>query len=272
MSQNAIIARALLRVVLWRILLAELAGLALLLGTFLVTDSLALLSQFARQGCLIAGALIETLIVRVAIRSIREQYEFGMEKLERSCQLILGLILMSAGAAILAGLSGAGLHRGTADAALAATCHAAWLLWAWPALAPRSATRPVALLVQLLLTLAALSPDAGAARLADLAAATAVALLAICQGTGVLYGSLRDLLDYPAGRARVEQALQTLAAGGLDRATLRRVRSREAEDRLFLHLHVAADEAPAALAARLARAKAALDATRQNVDVVFSLA
>jgi len=272
MSQNVVIERALLRVVLLRVLAAEFAGLAFLLAAFLLADSLALLAQFARHGCLVLGALVETLVVRVALRSIREQYEFGMEKLERSCQLILGLILIGAGGAILAALPSAGAVRQLpTEAALAAVCHAAWIFWAWHALAPRSATRPVAIAVQVLLTLAALSPDAGAARLADAAAAGLVAALSIAQGGRVLFDSLRDLLDYPASEARVQQAMHTLVAAGLERRLVREWRSREVKDRLFLHLRIASEEAPEALAERLARAKAALDATTQNVDVVFSL-
>jgi len=274
-SQNAVIERALLRVVLLRVLAAELAGLAFLLLTHLATDSLALLAQFARHGCLVLGALIEVLVVRAALRSVKERYAFGLEKLERSCQLILGLVLIGAGAWIVATLAqlAEGPRQPPMLAALAATCHAAWLLWAWPALAPRSATRPVALAAQALLTAAALSPDADLSRLADLAAGALIAALAVAHGVHVLFDSLRDLLDYPADAGRLEAALQALESAGLPRHWVRRLRSREVKQRIFLHLVLtpADGEPPAALAARLARARAALDASTLNVDVVFSL-
>lgn len=276
MSQNAVIERALLRVLLPRVLAAELAGLAFLLAAFLLSDSLALLAQTARHGCLVLGACIETLVVRAALRRVPDQYDFGLEKLERSCQLILGLILMIAGGWILSALpalAAEGTQQAPVQAAIAATCHAGWLLWAWPGLAPRGGTRPVALAVQLALTAAALSPDAGAAQFADLLASGAVAALALVQGARVLFDSLRDLLDFPADGRRLAQVLEILRANGLERRRLLRLRSRESKERLFVHLTVAAapDEPLAALGQRLSQAKAALEATTHNVDLVFSV-
>lgn len=256
---------------------ADLGALALLLGAALATGSLCLVAQLVRHGGIALAHAIAAGGARLARGRMRRQYQFGLEKLGRCCELLLGLALVAAaawliriGPAVTLDLAG----RAPAVAACAAVAHLAWLLWSWPEERRRSASRWVGFAAQLALTLAAVSQDPAFVRFGDLAAGVLVASLSLRHGLRIAIDAVRDLVDRPIDPETLLPVLETLEGAGIPLETIARLRSRQVGPRLFIELELRPrpDDTLEALTRRLASAGQAVRAGGHSVDLAFRLA
>lgn len=243
----------------------ELASLVLLAVAGLLTSSVCLLAQALRHGGIALGYLVALGVLRVARRRGGALFDYGLEKLARLSELVLGLAMVGGSLALLSlapSLSAAFSREEPAAIALAAVAYAAWLLWSWRAEAGRGWARAVGLVAAAALTVGALSGDREATLAADLFGGVALLGLAALQGALIFLDALRDVMDSPATRQRVAQALACLHAAGIEAGEVRHLRSRQLGETLFLELHVAPpdDEPLQSLQSRIARARRAATA------------
>lgn len=253
---------------------ADLAALAALLAAVLATGSLCLLAQLVRHGGILLAHAIAAFGARLAEGPRRARYPFGLEKLGRCCELLLGLALVASAAWLVRlapAMSDTLAGRAPLVLALVAVVHLAWLLWIWRDEERRPTARAVTVAAQLLLTLAAAAQDGAVARFADLAAGVLVALLSLRHGLRITIDSVRDLIDRPVDPETLLPVLETLEANGLPLEGIARLRSRQVGPRLFVELEPRPlpGETLADLLRRLEAAERAVRLAGHDVDLAF---
>ncbi len=251
-------------------------ALGLLLVAVLLTGSVTLLAQLLRHAGIALGHAIAGAGTRLGRGSQRAHFEFGLEKLRRCCELLLGLVLV--GGALWLIRVGPEMSLALANQppvllALAATANFAWLLWAWPEEERRSAARGVQVVAQLLLTTAAMSQDGQLAHLGGLLAGVLIALLSLRHGARVVVDTVRDLIDRPVDPETLLPLLALIEEAGITLDLIRRLRSRQVGGRIFLELHlrVPPDEPLDRLSARLDSVSAALTKQPFEVDLAIKV-
>jgi divalent metal cation (Fe/Co/Zn/Cd) transporter len=261
------------------------------------SGSLTLLGETIRSTLILVTAVWASVVLAEAERDAGRRYEFGVGKLEQAGKLMIALALAVA-ALLLArrafGLIGVGTSEaGPLDLALAATANAAHTVRVGSSLWARSTTAkareeqpasgvpsPVAassflslLIVQTMLTVAALARDPAIALAADASGAIFVALLMMLAGVRMLWEAVLDLIDHPL-RGEAEQAIaQLLLEQGIHAEELIGMRSRRAGRHLFVELTLDPSQANSVddVRQRLARVQRSLEDRLDGLDLAIRL-
>lgn len=269
-----------------------LALLAVMLIVALGSGSLALLGETLRSG-LLTAALIWAVVVRIeARRDAGQRYPFGVGKLEQAGNAGIALALLVAGLwlasrafdQIAAGESAAPLGLALAATANAVhTLRSGFLLRARAALAarrrrgygPAAGLRHLVplLIVQTLLTVAALAGDPAIALVADCAGGLFAGLLMTVAGSTILWQAVPDLIDHPLRREDEAAIAKLLLEHGVQAQELVALRSRRSGRRVFVELTVDPVEAGALdeTCRRLGRLRRSLEARLGGLDLSIRL-
>ena len=261
------------------------------------SGSLTLLGETIRSTLILVTAVWASVVLAEAKRDAGRRYEFGVGKLEQAGNLMIALALAVA-ALLLArrafGLIGVGTSEaGPLGLALAATANAAHTVRVGSSIWARSTTAkareeqptsgvpsPVAasrflslLIVQTMLTVAALARDPAIALAADASGAIFVALLMMVAGVRMLWEAVLDLIDHPL-RGESEQAIaQLLLEQGMHAKELIGMRSRRAGRHLFVELTLDSSQANSVddVRQRLARVQRGLEDRLDGLDLAIRL-
>ncbi len=257
---------------LWIDLLA-LSGLTIVV---VLTGSLVLQAQVVRYAGIALTHAIAALGARLARGRQRGHYQFGLEKLGRCCELLLGLALVASALWLIriGPESTLALARQPpALLAFVATANLGWLAWIWHEERARSGAWVVHVAAQLVLTAAALPRDAHVGHLGALLAGVLIAALSLHQGLRIIIDAVHDLIDRPIDAEALLPVLEALEGAGIGLETISRLRSRQVAGRFFIELHVRVppDEPLPALVDRLRLADRAVADAGHSVDLVFKV-
>lgn len=270
--------------------------LSVLIVIGVLGGSLTIAAESVRAALMAMTELLALLVMRRIHRGTVTGMEFGTGKLEQGANLLIGgalaaaaLWVVAGAVRMLAGEAPIATPLGLALGAIAAAVNCYINLVAWAAvrraagagrslimqgqLRARFVKLLSSLLVQITLTVAALSTDDAVVLLADVAGGLLVAAVMTVTGLAMVRAALPDLLDRAPGAAvrdTVERALDRLpgAAG-----RLAGLRARRSGGTLFLELTLAVDPAlsVAELERRLASLRAALGAELPEADIAIQL-
>lgn len=281
---------------LWGALAGDVVVAALLVAAAFGGGSLTMLAEMLRALPLLAVEVFALGLMRAGHRGRLDHFAFGIGKLEAMVWVLVALVRIVATLFVLARVAGALIAAAPAATplglALAAVVNAVVLLANFVAmtalkraargdgggalgaqLAVRKGMLIAAAILQVCLTVAAVTEDPGVALALDAAGGTLVAFL-MGRGAGrMLARAVPDLLDAPPG-ADLGEAVRRAAAGAFAPAELLDVRLRRSSRRTFAQVVVDPDAFAdaAALAARVAALEAALAAAGEHLDVVVLFA
>ena len=254
----------------------DFAGLLLLVGAAVSTGSFCLLAQLLRSGALWFGRTLSGGILSLAQRRFPARFQFGYEKLQRCCDLLLGVMLV-AGAAWLIAIGPSVAHLSLRQSpllpAVAATANLAWLLWTWRQRMSSRTVHAVALVAQGLMTLGALSVDGHFWAHCDLLAGVLIAAIAFYQGLRNASDAVRELVDSPVQPDDLSTVLDAVLAAGIQREEISNLRARQVGGRLFLELQMKplSGRSIEQLRARLERVAQAATRAVPRLDLSFKL-
>lgn len=259
-----------------RALWVDLLALLTLVLVVILTGSFTLLAQAVRYAGFALTHAIAALGARLARGRRPGEYQFGLEKLGRCCELLLGLALVASALWLIRvgpELTLAMARQAPALLAFVATANLAWLLWIWPEEQRRSAARVVNVAAQVVLTLAAVPQDAHVGHFGALVAGVLLASVSLIQGLRITIDSVHDLIDRPVDAETLLPVLEALEGADIPLETISRLRSRQVGQRFFieLHLRVPSEETLPALTQRLRQADRAVAAAGHSVDLVFKV-
>jgi divalent metal cation (Fe/Co/Zn/Cd) transporter len=270
----------------------DVATLGLLVGAAVISDSLIL------AGVVIAGAIMalrEAWLVFVP-RRLGEQglrdYQYGFGKILQAGTFVL------AGTAAAAGFWLAGVALGQiltggseffpVGLALAASANA--LVMAWNGVVvyahhePSDRARRVLrqarrrlfaslVVIQVLLTVAALAKDPEVVFWIDDLGAILVSLLIVVGGVKLAWECICDLIDHPLDRDQERAMVAALSRMGVEAQELVDLRTRRCADRIFAELTLRTNETVPveALCQRLVALRRTLEAETEGLDLVIKL-
>jgi divalent metal cation (Fe/Co/Zn/Cd) transporter len=255
------------------------------------SGSVALLGETLRSALIAAIGVWAVMIRAKAMRDAGQRHQFGVGKLEQAGKACIALALAAAGLwvasrafnLVLVG----GNEAGPFGLALAATANALHtvrrgvLLWAratpMASAQGRSPEAPSSLvpllIVQAMLTVAALASDPSIALAADCAGGIFVSLLMTVAGIRLLWDAVPDLIDHPLRRKDEEAIAQLLFEQGVHATELVALRSRRSGRDLFVELTMNPMESESfeGTCRRLTRLREGLEARLRGLDLSIRL-
>ncbi|NIA72475.1 hypothetical protein HBA54_28200 [Pelagibius litoralis] len=257
--------------------------LCILLVATPMTGSLTLLGETLRSALLFLRELSDWMTKKKLLAGSLAHYEFGVEKLAQAWTLAIALAMIIAGlwiAGLALDLIVTGESQTTSGGlALAAVTLALVTLRSGLQMLPFAQPKPRAfrfaslLVMQSMITLAALADDPSIALLADSFGAAFVALLMTAAGARLFSTAAVDLVDHPLNRKSEAYIAELLLEAGVEEEELLDLRTRRSGRDIFVELTINPSRAGSFEEARqrMGQLRRALAEQRDDLDVAIRL-